>query len=112
MLMTPKMAPRLLLTLPLGGCVGAMAASAAGMAIRGAQGEPQSNRHLQPAARTACSAHAAQYGAVHIIDVQQSSVAKITVWGTVTNAKERQSFECAFTDKLAGFKLRPISAQK
>jgi hypothetical protein len=109
--MAPKLMPLLILSLPLGGCVAGMAASAAGMAIRSAQGEPQSNRHLQPTARTACSAHAAQFGTVHIIDVEQRSVGKIVVWGTVTDAKERRSFECAFTDKVTGFKLRPIAAR-
>ena len=101
----------LLLAVPLAGCVASLAASAASMAIRSAQGEPQSNRHLQPAARTACSAHAAQYGTVHIIDVEQRSVGKIVVWGTVTAAGQRRSFECAFTDKVAGFRLREIRAQ-
>lgn len=109
--MTPKFVPLLLLAFPLGGCAATIAASAAGMAIRGAQGESQSNRHLQPAARAACSAHAAQYGAVHIIDVEQRSAGKIVVWGTVTDARERRSFECAFTDRVSAFKLRSIEAQ-
>ncbi len=110
--MTPKMMPLLLLVLPLGGCVAGVAASAAGMAIRSAQGEPQSNQHLQPTARAACSAHAAQYGAVHIIDVEQRSAGRIVVWGTVTSVTERRSFECAFTDRIAGFKLRAIKARR
>ena len=70
--------------LPLGGCVAAMAASAAGMAVQGARGQPQSNEHLQPAARKACEAHAAQYGAVHIIDVEQRSVSRIIASSSIT----------------------------
>ena len=108
--MTFKSIPLLLLALPLGGCVAGIAASAAGMAVRSAQGEPQSNRHLQPSAQAACTAHAAQYGAVHIIDVEQRSTNRIIVWGTVTNSKEKRSFECAFTDGIAGFRLRAIKA--
>ncbi len=110
--MTQKLMTLLLLALPLGGCVAGIAASAAGMAIRSAQGEPQSNEHLRPAAREACSVHGAQYGAVHIIDVEQRSAGKIIVWGTVTDARERRSFECAFTARIAGFKLRVIKAQR
>lgn len=95
--------------LPLGGCVAAMAASAAGMAAQSARGQPVSNEHLRPAARTACEAHAAQYGAVHIIDVEQRSVSKIIVWGTVDDGKQRRSFECSYGTKMTGFKLRAIT---
>jgi ABC-type enterochelin transport system permease subunit len=111
--MTRKLALLLIvaLPLPLGGCLASLAMSAAGMAMQSAQGEEKSNRHLQPAARAACSAQAAQYGTVHIIDVAQRSVGRIVVWGTVTAAGQRRSFECAFTDKVAGFKLREIRAQ-
>ncbi|HUG45821.1 MAG TPA: hypothetical protein VMK31_04820 [Sphingomicrobium sp.] len=98
----------LLLAYPLGGCAAAIAASAASMAVRGVQGTPQSNRHLQPAAREACSAHAGQYGAVHIIDVEQRNVGRIVVWGTVTDATERRSFQCRFTDRITRFTLRGI----
>ena len=95
--------------LPLGGCVAAMAASAAGMAAQSARGRPVSNEHLRPAARTACEAHAAQYGAVHIIDVEQRSVSKIIVWGTVDDGRQRRSFECSYGTKMTGFKLRAIT---
>ena len=94
--------------LALGGCVAGVAAGAAGMAIRSAQPEPESNEHLQPSARGACSAQAARLGKVHIIDVEQRRVDRIVVWGTVTDAKERRSFECGFTNKVTYFKLRPI----
>lgn len=96
--------------LAVGGCVAGMAASAAGMAVRSAQGKPKSNEHLRPAARAACSAQAAQHGAVHVIDVEQRRVDRIVVWGTVTDAKERRSFECGFVNQVTYFKLRPIAS--
>ena len=92
----------------LGGCVAGMVASAAGTAIQAARGEPQSNAHLQPAARQACTAAAAPHGAVHIIDVVQSSVNRIVVWGTVDDGRRKQSFECGFTTAVTYFKLREI----
>ena len=98
--------------LPLGGCVAGMAASAVGMAARSARGEPQGNQHLQPAAKGACSAHAAQYGLVRVIDVAQSSPSKITVWGTVDDGKQRRSFECSYGTNITGFKLRAITARR
>ena len=98
--------------LPLGGCVAGMAASAASMAARSARGEPESNEHLKPAAEKACSARASQYGAVHIIDVQQRDASKIIVWGTVGEGKERRSFECAYGTKIIGFELRAIASRR
>ncbi|HEU5286661.1 MAG TPA: hypothetical protein VFU20_09200 [Sphingomicrobium sp.] len=95
--------------LALGGCVAAMAASAAGMAAQGARGRPQSNDHLKPAARAECEAHAARYGSVRIIDVEQRSTSKIVVWGTVGEGEQRRSFECAYGTKVTGFKLRAIT---
>ncbi|MEO6255279.1 MAG: hypothetical protein ABIO69_00550 [Sphingomicrobium sp.] len=94
----------------LGGCVAGMAASAVGMAVKSAQGQPQSNAHLKPTAEALCSARAAQYGTVHVIDVQQYSPSKIIVWGTADNGTVRQSFECGFGTQISGFKLRPIPA--
>ena len=101
--------PLLAGALALGGCVASIATSAVGMAVRSARGEPQGNQHLQPTARQACAAQASQYGAVHIIDVQQSSVNKIIVWGTVGDGAARRSFECAFGTRVTGFKLRAIA---
>lgn len=98
--------------LSLGGCAAGMAMSAAGMAARAARGTPQSNEHLQPAAVTDCSARAAPYGAVHIIDAEQRSASKIIVWGTVDDGVQKRSFECAYGTKITGFKLRPIRAQR
>ena len=93
----------------LGGCVPMMAASAVSMAAQSTQRPPVGNEELKPQAREACSAHAAQYGAVHIIDVQQARLDKIIVWGTVDDGKERRSFQCDFGTKITGFKLRPIT---
>jgi hypothetical protein len=96
----------------LAGCVPMMAASAAGMAARSAQGRPTSNEALQPGAREACSVRAAQYGTVHIIDVEQRAVNKIIVWGTVDDRKERRSFQCNFGTRVTGFTLRKINASR
>ena len=85
-----------------------MAVSAAGMVVRGAQGSPASNEALQPQAREACSAQAAHYGAVHIIDVEQHSIAKIIVWGTVGEGQQKRSFQCDFGTRITGFTLRQI----
>ena len=85
-----------------------MAASAIGMAARSAQGQQASNEHLKPAASSACSAHASQFGVVHIIDVEQRSSSKIVVWGTVDDGKQRRSFECHYGTRITGFKLRAI----
>ena len=92
----------------LSGCVASLVAAAAGTAVQAAQGRPESNAHLQPNAKTACSDHAARYGTVHIIDVVQRSVDTITVWGTVDDGKQRRSFECGFKTAISSFKLREI----
>ena len=96
----------------LGGCIPMMAASAVSMVARNAQGQPVGNEALQPQAREACNAHAAPYGAVHVIDVQQYSMSKIIVWGTVDDGKQKQSFQCDFTTRITGFNLRPIPQQR
>ena len=95
-------------TLPLGGCVAGMAASAIGMAARSAQGRAASNEHLKPQASAACTARASSYGAVKIIDVEQRSASKIIVWGTADDGQQRRSFECAYGTSITGFKLRAI----
>jgi len=94
--------------LTLGGCVAGMVASAAGMAMNAAKGHPQSNAQLQPAAQAACSARAAQYGAVHVIDVVQQSVDKIVVWGTYGEGPQKRSFECGYKTAITYFKVREI----
>jgi len=98
--------------LALSGCVAGMAVSAAGLAAQSARGAPQSNASLQPEARKACEVYAAQYGAVHVIDVEQHSLSKIIVWGTVGEGQQRQSFQCDFGTKMTGFKLRPITPRR
>ena len=112
MIVPSRLAPLLLAAaaaLALGGCVAGMAASAVGMAVQGARGEPQGNAHLKPAAVSACTARAAPYGAVRIIDVEQRSASKLVVWGTVDDGQQKRSFECAFGTRVTGFKLRPIA---
>ena len=93
------------------GCVPMMAASAVGMAAQSAQGRPVGNEALQPQARDACSAQAAQYGTVNVIDVEQHRVNQIIVWGTVDDGKQKRSFECDFGTKITGFKLRAITPE-
>jgi hypothetical protein len=92
------------------GCAAGIAASAVGLAARSAQGTPASNAHLRPQAREACSAHAGQYGAVHVIDVEQRNASRIIVWGTVTDAARKRSFQCDFRTAITSFRLRPIRA--
>ena len=94
--------------LTLGGCLPMMAVSAVSMAARSAQGTPQGNAHLAPIADQQCSAQAAQYGVVKVIDVQQASPSKIIVWGTAGEGTARQSFQCDFGTKITGFTLRAI----
>jgi len=110
--MTKRSIPLLMLAAASPGltaCVPMMAASAASMAIQGAQGAPVSNQALQPQARDACTRQAAQYGAVNVIDVEQHRVDKIIVWGTVDDGKQKRSFECDFSTRITAFKLRPIT---
>lgn len=100
------------LLLPLSGCVAGMVAGAAGMAAREAQGSPRSNAAFLPQARAACTARAAAFGEVSVIDVAQEAIDRITVWGTVTAPAARQSFECRFKTRVTAFKLRPIPARR
>jgi hypothetical protein len=96
----------------LAGCVAGMAASAVGMAAASADRARTGNQALQPQAREACVARAAQYGAVHVIDVEQHRVDKIIVWGTVEDGKQRRSFQCDFGTQVTGFTLRTIKPQR
>ena len=96
--------------LSLGGCVASLAVSAASMAAKGVAGKPKANEQAQPAAATECSTRASQYGRVHLIDVEQRSISKIVVWGTVDDGTQRRSFECSYGTKITGFKLRTIAS--
>ena len=80
------------------------------MAAQSARGRPVSNEALQPQARAACSAQAARYGTVNVIDVEQHRVDKIIVWGTVDDG-QRRLVPCDFGTKITGFTLRPIKAE-
>jgi hypothetical protein len=91
------------------GCVPMMAASAVSAVAQSAQGQPVSNEAYQGTARDQCTAKATPYGTVSIIDVEQHSVNKIIVWGTVGEGAAKRSFECDFTTQITGFKLRPIT---
>jgi hypothetical protein len=96
----------------LGGCLPMMAVSAADMVARSTQKAPVSNEGMQTQARDACTAQAAQYGTVSVIDVEQHRINQIIVWGTVDDGKQKQSFECDFGTKITGFKLRAITSQQ
>ena len=93
------------------GCVPMMAASAVSMAAQSAQRRPVGNEALHPQARDACSAEAAQYGTVNVIDVEQHRVNQIIVWGTVDDGQQKRSFECDFGTNITAFKLRPITPE-
>jgi hypothetical protein len=99
-------------TLALSGCVASMAANAIGAAVSASRGRPVSNEGARETAISQCSALAAPYGAVHVIDVEQRSVERMVVWGTAEGPGGRQSFECAFGTKVTGFKIHPIAAAR
>jgi hypothetical protein len=95
-------------SLTLGGCVASLAASAMGAAARSGQKPFQHNEQLQLNATAACRAHAAQHGEVQIIDWEQRGDGKVVVYGTATFGTNRRSFECTYTNKVTGFRLRAI----
>lgn len=93
--------------LMLGGCVAGMVAGAVGMAADSGRGSGERNdAFMQAAARQACSAHAAQYGAVQVTEVKQLKDGEIVVSGTVADASGKNSFECSFVTEITGFALR------
>lgn len=108
MLLLPLLAAA---ALPLGGCAASIAASAVGAAVRAAdKPDPVPTEDPGPAARRACTAEAERRGtAVTIIDTEYRSASRLIVWGTLEEGGERRSFECRFTGKVAGFKLRAIA---
>jgi hypothetical protein len=90
----------------LGGCAASIAASALGAAIQSGQSDTPANVQ---AGVDACYARANALGRAKIIDVERRSVSKITVWGSVENETGKQSFECGYSDKITGFKLRAVT---
>lgn len=100
----------LLLVAPaLSGCLPMMAASAVGMAAQSARGRPVSNEALQAQAREQCSANAAHFGTVNVIDVEQHRIDQIIVWGTVDTGTGKTSFQCDFGTKITKITWRPIA---
>lgn len=95
--------------LALSGCIASMAASAVSMAVSRGGGRPQTNVALQPLAAKACTARAAQMGAVHVIDIEQRTPAKIIVWGTIEEKNQRLGFECSFGTEISDFKVYTIN---
>ena len=97
----------------LGGCALQAAVLAADLAGDIPRTQGPSNAHLKTAAANACTKQAAQYGSVYIVDIQQRYADRLIVWGSVTDARQQRStFECHFTDRVVGFKLREILAAK
>ena len=97
--------------LALSGCAAGIAAGALGAAARGTRGDPNAyynNEPLKLAAAQACRTQAASHGEVHIIDLEQRGSRKVVVWGTAAGTAGRQSFECTYTNRITGFRLRPL----
>ncbi len=105
----------LLLTLgalPLSGCAASLAASAVGAAVRAADRPDRAPKEDPgPAARAACTARAAPYGTVKIIDVVYRSAAKVVVWGSVEGEGRKRSFQCRWDGKIAGFDLKEVGTR-
>jgi hypothetical protein len=97
--------------LPLSGCAASLAASAVGAAVRAADRPDRvPKQDPGPAARSACTARAAPYGNVKIIDVVYRSVAKVTVWGSVEGEAGKRSFQCRWDGKIVGFEMKEVGA--
>jgi hypothetical protein len=102
-----------LAALPLGGCAASIAASAVGAAVRAADRPDKAPKEDPgPAARAACSARAAPYGTVKIIDVVHRSVAKVVVWGSVEGEGRKRSFQCRWDGKIVGFELKEVQGPR
>lgn len=101
----------LLGAMPLGGCVAGMAVGAvSAVGSAAAKGRPADPTiDVGPDARAACTARAAQQGAVHVIDVEYRAPGKVIVWGTIGEGAARRSFECRWAGKIVGFTVRPIA---
>jgi hypothetical protein len=104
--------PLALGALPLGGCAASIAASAVGAAVRAADKPDRAPREDPgPVARAACSARAAPYGTVKIIDIVYKSVAKVVVWGAVEGEGRKRSFQCRWDGKIVGFELKEVEGR-
>ena len=102
-----------LAALPLGGCAASIAASAVGAAVRAADRPDRAPKEDPgPVARQACSARAAPYGNVKVIDVVYRSVAKVTVWGSVEGEGRKRSFQCRWDGKIVGFELKEVGGRR
>ncbi len=93
----------------LGGCIASVAASAVGAAVNASQPR-ETNEDLRGPAVAACTARAIEHGEVHIIDAEQKRGGRVTVWGTVTQAAQRQAFECRYNGQVSVFDLRVLPA--
>lgn len=102
-----------LAALPLAGCAASIAASAVGAAVRAADRPDKAPKENPgPVARAACSARAAPYGNVKIIDVVYKSVSKVTVWGSVEGEGVKRSFQCRWDGKIVGFEMKAVEARR
>jgi hypothetical protein len=99
--------------LPLGGCAASIAASAVGAAVRAADRPDKAPKENPgPVARAACTARAAPYGTVKIIDVVYKSVAKVVVWGSVEAEGRKRSFQCRWDGKIVGFEIKEVEGRR
>lgn len=99
--------------LPLGGCAASIAAGAVSAAVRAAdKPDAPPKEDPGPAARAACSARAASYGTVRIIDTVYKSAARLVVWGAVEGDQGRQSFQCRWDGKIVGFELKAVEPRR
>ena len=99
--------------LPLGGCAAGLAASAVGAAVRAADKPDRAPKEDPgPVARQACTAHAAQYGTVKIIDIGYKSAAKVVVWGSVEGDGRKRSFQCRWDGKIVGFEMKDVEGRR
>ena len=102
-----------LAALPLGGCAAGLAAGAVGAAVRAAdRPDAPPKEDPGPAARAACTARAARYGDVRIIDTVYRSPAKLVVWGSAESDGRRRSFQCRWDGGIVGFTLREVEARR
>ncbi|MEA3009143.1 MAG: hypothetical protein QOJ91_835 [Sphingomonadales bacterium] len=98
--------------LPLGGCAASLAAGAIGAAVRAADKPDRAPKEDPgPGARAACSARAAPYGTVRIIDTVYKSAAKVVVWGAVEGQGRKQSFQCRWDGKIVGFEMKEVGGR-